>query len=460
MKWRVLLELTEANGHVQTHEMVTGDRPTNATSPETIGLTLAESKSVLAAMQTQLVQAQVDGYCRHRRKCAHCGSRRAIKDWRTRQLTTLFGVVEVEAPRFNPCRCGVASRRIVSPLAEIMPDRCTQEYERILVKMGSLAAYGRAAALMAEFLPLDKAPAVETTRRRTLRVGARLEQQTLTAEPLASPPSVQSIAVSLDGGHVKSIRSYQVRSFEVILACASNDQGEQRLFSSVPVEADRQRQQLSAVLRDLGARPTTPVTVLSDGAEGPRFLGETASPGPTRHVLDWFHLSMRVQHVTQTARSWPRATKEDLQHGDVLSKKIERIRWRLWHGRPRGALDLINEILQELVTPKRQIQLTAAYLKKLTGVLRDLETYVSGQFTSIINYAAARRSAEPISTAPTESAVHRLLHRRMTAKQQMRWSPRGAHFMLKVRTAVMNGTFERDHIALGQSTRPPKRRAG
>src|SRR5208283_2868874 len=86
MKWRVLLELTEANGHVQTHEMVTGDRPTNATSPETIGLTLAESKSVLAAMQTQLVQAQVDGYCRHRRKCAHCGSRRAIKDWRTRQL--------------------------------------------------------------------------------------------------------------------------------------------------------------------------------------------------------------------------------------------------------------------------------------------------------------------------------------------------------------------------------------
>jgi len=99
-----------------------------------------------------------------------------------------------------------------------------------------------------------------------------------------------------------------------------------------------------------------------DGADGPRFLGETASPGPTRHVLDWFHLSMRVQHVIQTARSWPRATKEDLQHGDVLSKKIERIRSRLWHGRPQGALDLINEILQELVTPKRQIQLTAAYL--------------------------------------------------------------------------------------------------
>jgi hypothetical protein len=35
----------------------------------------------------------------------------------------------------------------------------------------------------------------------------------------------------------------------------------------------------------------------------------------------------------------------------------------------------------------------------------------------------------------------------MTAKQQMRWSPRGVHLMLKVRTAVMNATFERDHVA-------------
>ena len=33
--------------------------------------------------------------------------------------------------------------------------------------------------------------------------------------------------------------SYQMRSFEVMLACVSNDQGEHQLFSSVPVEADR-----------------------------------------------------------------------------------------------------------------------------------------------------------------------------------------------------------------------------
>jgi hypothetical protein len=49
--------------------------------------------------------------------------------------------------------------------------------------------------------------------------------------------------------------------------------------------------------------------------------------------------------------------------------------------------------------------------------------------------------------AVTESTVQWLLHRRMNAQQQMRWSPRGAHLMLKVRTTTMNGTLERDHVA-------------
>jgi hypothetical protein len=73
---------------------------------------------------------------------------------------------------------------------------------------------------------------------------------------------------------------------------------------------------------------------------------------------------------------------------------------------------------------------------------RAFRPYVSGQSALIIDYATARRSDEPISTATTESTVQWLLHRRMGANQQMRWSPRGAHLMLKVRTSVINGTTE------------------
>jgi hypothetical protein len=88
----------------------------------------------------------------------------------------------------------------------------------------------------------------------------------------------------------------------------------------------------------------------------------------------------------------------------------------------------------------------------------DLETYVSGQSEIIIDYATARRCDEPISTAITESTVLWLLHRRMSAQQQMRWSPQGAHLMLKVRTSVVNATIDRDYAVAERRGRRPFRR--
>jgi hypothetical protein len=92
-------------------------------------------------------------------------------------------------------------------------------------------------------------------------------------------------------------------------------------------------------------------------------------------------------------------------------------------------------------------------------LLGDLEPYVTGQSSIIIDYATARRGEEPISTAVTEGTVQWLLHPRMNAQQQMRWSPQGAHLMLKVRTAVVNGTLKRDYAVAERWARRPFRRA-
>ena len=102
---------------------------------------------------------------------------------------------------------------------------------------------------------------------------------------------------------------------------------------------------------------------------------------------------------------------------------------------------------------------TAAVALKVGRLLGELETYVCGQSDIIIDYATARRCKEPISTAVTESTMQWLLHRRMNAQQQMRWTPRGAHLMLKVRCAVMNGTFEHDHAVAERRARRPFRPA-
>jgi len=45
---------------------------------------------------------------------------------------------------------------------------------------------------------------------------------------------------------------------------------------------------------------------------------------------------------------------------------------------------------------------------------------------------------EIISTAFTESAINEVMSKRMVKKQQMRWTKRGAHLLLQVRTKTMN----------------------
>jgi hypothetical protein len=216
---------------------------------------------------------------------------------------------------------------------------------------------------------------------------------------------------------------------------------------------------LRGVLHKLGATAVTPVTILSDGAEGPRTLGEAASPGPAQHVLDWFHLSMRIQHVDQAAKSWPDVSADDRQTGADFVEIIDRTRWRLWHGQVARALDLIGETLVTLDGVANGEELAAVAARKVARLLRDLETYICGQSDIIIDHTTARHQDEPISTAVTESTVQWLLHRRMNAQQHMRWSPRGAHLMLKVRTATVNGTLERDHAVAERWARRPFRRA-
>jgi hypothetical protein len=180
-------------------------------APRMVGLTLAEGKHLPAALQVHLVQAQAEDHSRRRRWCHRCGALRPLKDQRSRRLVSLFGMVEVRAPRFTPCRCAVTCRRTHNPVAEIMPDRCTPDYERTVAKMGSLLPYRRARTLLAEFLPLGKPQAVEATRQRTLRVGTMLEQEAVAGAGSRPAVATKSIALSIDDGHVRAPRQNQVR---------------------------------------------------------------------------------------------------------------------------------------------------------------------------------------------------------------------------------------------------------
>lgn len=89
----------------RTTELVTFSRPAVVSTLAEIGLMLNETKTLLAKLQASMLCGQVAAYAAHRRVCAACGMLQSLKDRRTRRLQTLFGTVEVEAPRFKLCRC-------------------------------------------------------------------------------------------------------------------------------------------------------------------------------------------------------------------------------------------------------------------------------------------------------------------------------------------------------------------
>jgi len=70
-----------------------------------------------------------------------CGSGvlQPLKDRRTRRLQTLFGTVEVEAPRFKLCRCRLTTSLpavTVSPVCALLTARCTPDLERVQAELG------------------------------------------------------------------------------------------------------------------------------------------------------------------------------------------------------------------------------------------------------------------------------------------------------------------------------------
>jgi hypothetical protein len=93
-------------------------------------------------------------------------------------------------------------------------------------------------------------------------------------------------------------------------------------------------------------------------------------------------------------------------------------------------------------------------LKKWLRALEEFGTYIDNNASGIVNYGERHRCRERISTGFAESAINQLVAKRFVKKQQMRWTPRGAHLLLQIRVQALNddlhASFERWYPDLRQ----------
>ena len=80
---------------------------------------------------------------------------------------------------------------------------------------------------------------------------------------------------------------------------------------------------------------------------------------------------------------------------------------------------------------------------KLYKMMEEFETYIRNNEAMIPNYGERWRYGESISSSFVESTVNQVISKRFVKKQQMRWTPKGAHLLLQIRIQVLNRELRR-----------------
>jgi hypothetical protein len=169
--WIVRLVKTAVDGEEQCVDVMKINRPDDLSDIANLGLTLAEGKRLLAALQQEIVAAQARSHAVRRPDCRSCSGACWVKDYRDHAVATLFGQVTVRLPRFRCADCGGIEAGISWP----SHCRSTPELDQLRAHLSALMPYRVAADVLAHMVPVDAGTDPETLRRHTLNIGGARE---------------------------------------------------------------------------------------------------------------------------------------------------------------------------------------------------------------------------------------------------------------------------------------------
>ncbi len=444
MKFTLHVVIEDDEGHREQEDIITLEKSTGAA--DLAGLSLAESKRILHSLQTRIVQQQADDYTRMHRCCPECQKKRRSKGQTTIHYRTVFGMVSLPNQRLYHCCCSPKTTQTFSVLNDWLPEHHSPELQYLETKWASLMAYGLTVELLKDVLPIHTTLHASTVRNH-LQATAKRQDKLVHDQPdylegcprewEQLPKPDKPLTVGIDGGYVRDWHKKHT-NFEVIVGKSLSPTHATKRLGFVQTLEDNPRRRVMHVLSKQGMQANQQVTFLSDGADNVRDLQYRMYP-ESEHVLDWFHLTMKLTVLTQFAKG---LTQSDPDTGPTIAKLLQSTKWYVWHGNATRALETLEEcdaLLwdEELLYNNR---------KRFEKHVDELMTYIQNNAPLIPNYGEKWRYGETISTGFVESTVNEVVAKRMVKKQQMQWSHAGAHALLQTRTAVLNeelrGQFE------------------
>jgi hypothetical protein len=419
---------------------------------EEIGITLAEAQQLLASLQRHVIEQQTTAYLLTRQHCPHCAQAFRHKDRHKIVFRTLFGNLNIQSPRWFHCDCQPHKTRTFTPLAELFTNNCSPERLYLETKWASLVSFDLASQMFKDILPTETH--IRTTSvRNHLHLVAKRSEAGMDEErfsyiegcpsqwaALPSPPA--PLTVGNDGGYIRKWDDKKTH-FEVIVGKSIPDKGSGKCFGLVQSIDDKPKRRLFEVLKSQGMQLNQQIVFLSDGGENVRNLQLYLNP-EAEHMLDWFHVTMRLTVLNQTAKGLPMTFNDEgkvYELKEPTLKAIESIKWYLWHGNTYEALEHLDSLEMNLDAANDEGNKEST-IRKLLRWVEEFHTYIANNQHFIPNYGERYRQGDRISTGFVESTVNYVVAKRFTKRQQMQWSPKGAHLLLQMRTKVLNNELE------------------
>ena len=449
MKWTISIEFTPDGDKPIRRDLGTFSRPLADLMPEQIGLTLEEGRQLLQVVERAMIGNQIHAYTLYRQYCQSCGKRQHYKDVRTKCMQTVFGGYRLRSRRIRTCLCRLlcGGPTAYFPTAEIIPRRTTPEVRYLLAELGARMPYREAARVLSICGFAGMRAGRSAIRRHTIEAGHFIEGEQLNdSYAPANPPThgARTICVGIDDTYLKNCKRTTRGQFQVTGGRFERDGKLEGRFAFVSSMPGWTPMQFAGILRQHGRVAKTEVSVVNDGDKGLRNFVGRIMDRRVESQLDWFHIGMRLEHLRKVVRM-PTTYAEYRQNPEASKpqdQRVSKLRNALWVGRPWRASLLFAKLRRDverwsLRYPGRSPDAVSRALR----VIDDFQGYVCGNRRSIPNFARARAAGRRVSTAHVESVMNHLINQRMSKRQQMRWSPAGAHYLLQVRVEVLNGTF-------------------
>jgi hypothetical protein len=448
LHWKILLQ---RQGTDQPVPICSVKRPVNGATPADFGLSLAEARQLLATLQQLVTQDQINAYDKLRRNCRECGRYRRIKDWRPRTFSTSLGRVQVKVPRVVSCLCtpepyddngdSISLRFSECPIEPLLPTRRTPELAYLCAKHGASVSYREAARSVADLAGLPKLSHT-TIRKDTVQCGEYVENEQFRIGWLAGGRKrnrASHLRIAIDGTVLSANQFQEVRKFEVIAGRVERDGQMARGFVSALQRPSLTRVLVAGALDQCGWVPTTLIDVISDGARGMRSLLTSIAPRVSPRILDWFHISMKMQAIRSSicAYNYFSRRPEIMLRSERL---LVRVRDALWRGRAETAIEMLRTLATSLAIAAEELtffyQLASGTAYRATV---RLLTFLEHNRKDLVDYQRARMEGRRVSSASAESVMNHLINRRLSKRQQMRWSMKGAHYLLQTRVELLDG---------------------